>query len=93
MDKPKPLYKEWDIIEILPYDDCDTNYWPWYVYEMIEVFDKNPEVKIIFEEFHSAERYWEVFYYYQYKVRDCYWETRYVNEDWIRPRSITALFI
>ena len=88
-----PLYKEWDIVEILPVEDCDTSYWPWYVYEMIDMFKNNSEVKILYDELHTAEHNWERFYYYQYRIRDCTGETRYVNENWIRPKSTTALFV
>ena len=93
MDK-KPLYKKWDIVEILPPEDCDTRYWPWYVSEMIDTFSKNPGVKILYNElcdYHPLG--WDKIYYYQYRVIDCHWESRYVNEDWIRPRSTTALFV
>ncbi len=93
MTIPNRLYNFWDIVEILPPEDCDTSHWPWYVYEMIDTFSKNPEIEIIYDELHTAERNWEVFYYYQYKVRDYRGDCRYVNEEWIRPRSITALFI
>ena len=89
----KPLYKKWDIVEILPPEDCDTSYWPWYTFNMIEVFSKNPKVEILFDEIRTEAHNWEVIDYYQYKVRDCYWDGRYVNEDWIRPRSTIALFI
>lgn len=93
MNIPDRLYNAWEIVEVLPYKECDTNYWPWYVYEMIDAFNENPEVEIIYDELHSMERNWEVVYYYQYKVRDCHWECRYVNEEWIRPKDTMALFI
>ena len=90
----KSLYNEWNIVEILPYEDCDTTYWPWYVYEMIEAFSKNPEVEIIRSELHDYQPvWWNKIYYYQYKVRDYRGEIRYVNENWIRPKSTTALFV
>lgn len=94
MTIPNRLYNFWEIVEILPYEDCDTSHWPWYVYEMIDAFSKNPEVKIIYDELHTYEpMWWDKFYYYQYKVRDYRGDCRYVNEEWIRPRSATALFI
>lgn len=94
MTIPDRLYNEWNIVEILPYEDCDTTYWPWYVYEMIDAFSENPEVEIIYDELHTYEPlWWDKFYYYQYKVRDYRGDCRYVNEEWIRPRNTIALFI
>ena len=94
MSIPYNLYKEWDTVEILPVEDCDTSHWPWYVIEMIDTFSKNPEVKILYNELHDYHPLgWDKIYYYQYKIRDYRGETRYVNEDWIRPRSTTALFV
>ncbi len=94
MNKSKPLYGVWDIMEVLPIEECDTNYWPWYVSGMIDIFSKNPEVEILYDEPHTyISMWWDKFYYYQYKIRDCNWQTRYVNEGWIRPKFTTALFI
>ena len=90
----EPLYKKWDIVEVLPSEDCNTSYWPWYTYNMIEGFSKNPKVEIIYDEIRDYRPlWWDRIYYYQYRVRDCYWDCRYVNEDWIRHRATTALFI
>lgn len=89
-----PLYKKWDIVEILPPEDCDTSHWPWYTLNMIETFSKNPKVEIIYAEIHDYQPlWWDRIYYYQYRVRDCHWDWRYVNEDWIKPKSTIALFI
>lgn len=90
----KPLYNKWDIVEILPYEECNTSYWPWYVHDMIETFSKNPKVEILYEElFDYRPIWWDKIYYYQYRVIDFHWEKRYVNEDWIRHKDTTALFI
>lgn len=85
------MYRIWDRVKILPYEDCDTSYWPWYNDSMIHDFERNPEVEIVSIEpyhYHLDEQYAQ----YQVKIMNST-KTWWVNDSWIAGTSNLAIFI